>query len=191
MSEKQPCVYSLINIDEYMIHTFQTFHPLRLGEYPLLSTNLLNPDAAAIDIPSTLPILDVVTTVCSITATFPIHSWLLLVHDSNSDDLPLRKIFTNYGDVFMSSSSCRTVILSANTRSLIRLWFHYVHTTTTLNGVVRDSYYTSEAILDLSCPRCATFMNHLSQVSPRHWFSVYSVWRLTTAESPTTIVLHI
>ena len=126
----------------------------------------------------------------SIIASFRIHHWLAMVSDADSYTFPFRKIFTNYDDVFVTGSTCRTVFLVADSADRIRLWFHYVHTTTTVTGLVSESYHTAEAIIDLSCPRCTLFMNQLSQVSPRHWFSVYSVWRLTTAESPTTIVLH-
>ena len=179
-----------INIDQYLIHVFQNYHTLRNEDYPLLSTNLVNPDAAARDIPSPIPIFDISTSVDSITASFRIHHWLAMVADADSYTFPFRKIFTNYDDVFVTGSTCRTVFLIADTFDRIRLWFHYVHTTTTVTGLVSDSYHTTEAIIDLSCPRCTLFVNQLSLVSPRHWFSIYSVWRLTTAESPTTIVLH-
>ena len=157
-----------INIDQYLIHVFQTYHTLRNEDFPLLSTNLLNPDAAARDIPSPIPIFDISTSVDSITASFRIHHWLAMVGNADSYDFPFRKIFTNYDDVFVTGSTWRTVFLVADSADRIHLRFHYVHTTTTVTGLVSDSYHTAEATIDLSCPRCTLFVNQLSQVSPRH-----------------------
>ena len=57
-------------VDQYLIHVFQTYHNLRDEDYPLLSTNLLNSDAAVRDVPSPIPIFDISTSVDSITASF-------------------------------------------------------------------------------------------------------------------------
>ena len=67
---------------------FQTYHTLRNKDFPLLSTHLLNPDAAARDIPSPIPIFDISTSVDSITASFHIHHWLAMVGEADSIDFP-------------------------------------------------------------------------------------------------------
>ena len=90
-----------INIDQYLIHVFQTYHTLRNEDYPLLPINLLNPDAAARDIPSPIPIFDISTSVDSITASFRIHHWLAMVGDADSYDFPFKK---NSPTTTMSSS---------------------------------------------------------------------------------------
>ena len=118
---------------------FQTCHFLRNEDFPLLSTNLLNPDAAASDILSPIPIFDISTSVDSITASFHIHHWLAMVGYADSYDFPFRIIFTNYHDVFVTGSTCRNVFLVADSADRICLWFHYVHTTITVTGLVSDS----------------------------------------------------
>ena len=125
-----------------MIHIFQTYHPLRHDDFPLLPTNLL------VDIPSPISILETSTSV-------RFHHSLLMIGNIRSHHFPIRKIFTNYDDIFITGSSLRAVLLVAESITRSRLWFHCIHTVTTSTGIVSDSYNTSEATIDLSCHESA------------------------------------
>ena len=56
-----------------------------------------------------------------------------------SHHFPPRKIFTEYDNIFVNDSSCRTVFLVAESPTRILLWFYYIHTVTTSTGINSDS----------------------------------------------------
>ena len=127
-----------INIDQYLIHVFQTYHTLRNEDYPLLSTNLLNPDAAARDVPSPIPIFDISTSVDSITASFRIHHWLAMVADADSYDFPLRK----YSLTTMMSSSLVPLVELFFSLLILLIAFVYGFITCTLRLLLPVSLVT-------------------------------------------------